>query len=92
MASEAEFVEAFGEDADYVDVPEDVLEGESFLDKCLHSCKHHSARKISVVWRDQTFTVNTTRPPWTRKIWAAVKPRSRPSATSADWYSVCASP
>ena len=40
----------------------------------------------------QTFTVNTTRPPWTRKIWAAVKPRSRPSATSADWYSVCASP
>ena len=84
--------EAFGEDADYVDVPEDVLEGESFLDKCLRSCTRHSARKISVVWRDQTITVNTTRPPWTRKIWAAVKPRSRPSATSADWYSVCASP
>ena len=92
MASEAEFVEAFGEDVDYVDVPEDVLDGESFLDKCLASCKYVSARKISVVWRGQTFTVNITRPPWTRKIWAAVKPRSRPSATSADWYSVCASP
>ena len=37
MASEAEFVEAFGEDADYVDVPGDVLDGESFLDKCLAS-------------------------------------------------------
>ena len=59
MASEAEFVEAFGEDVDYVDVPEDVLDGESFLDKCLASCKYVSARKISVVWRGQTFTVNT---------------------------------
>ena len=59
MASEAEFVEAFGEDADYVDVPEDVLDGESLLDKCLASCKYHSARKISVPWRGQTFTVNT---------------------------------
>ena len=58
MASEAEFVEAFGEDADYVDVPEDVLEGESFLDKCLRSCTRHSARKISVVWRDQTLLPN----------------------------------
>ena len=59
MANEAEFFDAFGEDADYVDVPEDVLEGESFLDKCLASCTKRSARKISVPWRGQIFTVNT---------------------------------
>ena len=59
MASEAEFVEAFGEDADYVDVPEDVLDGESFLDKCLASCKYVSARKISVVWRGQTLNIHS---------------------------------
>ena len=59
MTEEAEFARTFGEDAEHVEIPENILAGESFLDMCLASSSYVSTRKISVKWRDETFGVNT---------------------------------
>ena len=55
MADEAEaaFQEAWGEDANHADVPEELLDGGSFLDNCLAASTPDSARKIMVKWRGQ---------------------------------------
>ena len=59
MTEEAEFARTFGEDAEHVEIPENILAGESFLDMCLASSTYVSTRKISVKWRGETFSVNT---------------------------------
>ena len=59
MADEAAFQEAWGEDANHVDVPEELLDGESFLDTCLASSTPATARKIWVKWRGENFSVRT---------------------------------
>jgi hypothetical protein len=61
MADEAEaaFQEAWGEDANHADVPEELLDGGSFLDNCLAASTPDSARKIMVKWRGQNVGINT---------------------------------
>ena len=61
MADEAEaaFQEAWGEDANHADVPEELLDGGSFLDNCLAASTPDSARKIMVKWRGQNVSINT---------------------------------